>query len=251
MPSFLQGTNQTPDSVLLILPLLFFPRVYPPSPPLPLNSLSPYRYLRVPVSVHGIARFSFSELCANTLGPPDYLALALRYHTLFLSEIPVLSRSVHDQARRFLTLTDELYNHRCLLVCSAAAAPNKLFKGLLERVGSGGVREPGGGGEGGGRGGEGRVDVEGEVEKEEGGIVPRIDLESLQFESEVGGSRLRRDVLAEGGRSALTSSSTLPVRQLSGREEEFAFHRAVSRLLEMQSERYYRLHCQVRRVLTP
>ncbi|CAI5967268.1 unnamed protein product [Closterium sp. NIES-65] len=186
------------------------------------------RSLRVPVSVHGIARFSFSELCANMLGPPDYLALALRYHTLFLSEIPILSRSVHDQARRFLTLTDELYNHRCLLVCSAATAPNKLFKGLPGRVGSGGVRGSGGGGEGGGGGGEGRVDEGEEEEKEEGGIVPRIDLESLQFESEVGGSRLRRDVLAEGGRSPLTSSFTLPVRQLSGREEEFAFHRAVS-----------------------
>ncbi|GJP64781.1 hypothetical protein CLOP_g21728 [Closterium sp. NIES-67] len=161
------------------------------------------RSLHVPVSVHGLAHFSFSQLCATTLGPPYYLALALRYHTLFLSGIPVLSRSVHDQARRFLTLTDELYNHRCLLICTAAADPHRLFEGLPDRPG---------------------------------------------FESEVGGSRLRRDVLAAGGGSALTTSSTLPVRQLSGREEEFAFHRAVSRLLEMQSDRYYRLHCQVRRV---
>ncbi|CAI6004040.1 unnamed protein product [Closterium sp. NIES-64] len=203
------------------------------------------RSLRVPVSVHGIARFSFSELCANMLGPPDYLALALRYHTLFLSEIPILSRSVHDQARRFLTLTDELYNHRCLLVCSAATAPNKLFKGLPGRVGSGGVMV---------------------VPAASCRFLPALPAAfsfssllplsppsflfllppssfssllhlspppslpppSLQFESEVGGSRLRRDVLAEGGRSALTSSFTLPVRQLSGREEEFAFHRAVS-----------------------
>ena len=38
-----------------------------------------------------------------------------------------MSMNVRDQARRFITLVDELYNARCLLVCSAACPPDQLF----------------------------------------------------------------------------------------------------------------------------
>lgn len=36
---------------------------------------------------------------------------------------------VRDQARRFITLVDELYNARCLLVAAAAVPPDQLFAG--------------------------------------------------------------------------------------------------------------------------
>jgi predicted ATPase len=64
-----------------------------------------------------------------------------------------------------------------------------------------------------------------------------FDLESFQFETETEDSRLRRDVLAEGSISAAGSPSSI-VSMLSGEEEMFAFARAASRLIEMQTPLY-------------
>jgi hypothetical protein len=73
-------------------------------------------------------------------------------------------------------------------------------------------------------------------------LIPQ-DLESLQFETAAEGGRLRRDVTAAGGVAPVGGGSKQETRgvqeQLSGKEEEFAFSRAVSRLLEMQSSSYH------------
>lgn len=83
--------------------------------------------VRVPLAAMGVARFSFDQLCGAALGPSDYLALAGRYHTLVLSDVPVLSPANADKARRFVTLVDALYERRVTLICSAAAAPERLY----------------------------------------------------------------------------------------------------------------------------
>lgn len=85
------------------------------------------RTVRVPLAAMGVARFSFAQLCGAALGPSDYLALAGRYHTLILADVPVLSPANADQARRFVTLVDALYERRVTLICSAAAAPERLY----------------------------------------------------------------------------------------------------------------------------
>jgi cell division protein ZapE len=85
------------------------------------------RSLRVPLAAVGVARFSFAQLCGAALGPSDYLALAARYHTLILSDIPLLSPANADQARRFVTLIDALYERRVMLICSACAPPERLY----------------------------------------------------------------------------------------------------------------------------
>ncbi|MGE5546946.1 MAG: cell division protein ZapE [Solirubrobacterales bacterium] len=85
------------------------------------------RVVPVPATAAGVARLSFAELCGRPLGAADYLALAGRYHTLVLDDIPLLSPSNKDEARRFVTLVDALYEHRTTLVCSAAAAPEHLY----------------------------------------------------------------------------------------------------------------------------
>ncbi|KAJ0971236.1 hypothetical protein J5N97_019195 [Dioscorea zingiberensis] len=156
------------------------------------------RSLEVPESCNGIARFDFEYLCGRPVGSADYIAIARTYHTVFISDIPVMSMRIRDKARRFITLIDELYNHHCCLFCSAASSIENLFQGT-----------------------------------DEGTL---FDLESFQFETETEGGKLRRDVLATG--SVGTGPALGIVSLLSGQEEMFAFRRAVSRLIEMQTPLY-------------
>ncbi|XP_057959657.1 uncharacterized protein LOC131152068 isoform X2 [Malania oleifera] len=157
------------------------------------------RKLEVPESCNGVARFKFDYLCGQPVGAADYIALAKNYHTVFISDIPVMSMRIRDKARRFITLVDELYNHHCCLFCSAASSIDNLFQGT-----------------------------------EEGAL---FDLESFQFETEIEGGKLRRNVLAEGNVSSGGEAAGI-ISILSGQEEMFAFRRAVSRLIEMQTPLY-------------
>jgi cell division protein ZapE len=84
----------------------------------------------VPIAeaARGVARLDFDEICGRALGPADYLALATHFHTLVLDGIPRLGPENFDRARRFITLVDALYEHRCKLVASAEAAPDELYE---------------------------------------------------------------------------------------------------------------------------
>jgi cell division protein ZapE len=85
------------------------------------------RVLTLARTARGVARASFAELCARPLGPADFLALASRFHTLILDDVPALGADNRNEARRFITLIDALYEHRAKLVCSAAAGPDSLL----------------------------------------------------------------------------------------------------------------------------
>lgn len=87
------------------------------------------RSLRVPQAAHGVARFSFQEICENPLAAADYLALARRYHVLMIDGVPLLGPDRHDAARRFTVLIDTLYDENIVLACSAAAPPSALYCG--------------------------------------------------------------------------------------------------------------------------
>jgi cell division protein ZapE len=86
------------------------------------------RTLIVPLAAAGVARFDFAALCGQPLGPGDYLALATHYHALVLDGVPRLSPANYDEARRFITLVDALYDHRVKLVASADAMPDGLYE---------------------------------------------------------------------------------------------------------------------------
>jgi peroxisome-assembly ATPase len=75
----------------------------------------------------GLALCSFPSLCATNLGPADYISLCSTFHTLILTDVPVLTLLQKNEARRFITLLDALYEARCRLLISAAAPPDKLF----------------------------------------------------------------------------------------------------------------------------
>lgn len=85
------------------------------------------RTLTVRRAARGAARFDFDDLCACALGATDYLALARRYSTLFIDGVPRMSPAMRDQAARFITLIDTLYETRTKLVCSADAEPDELY----------------------------------------------------------------------------------------------------------------------------
>ena len=75
----------------------------------------------------GMVRATFEELCGRALGAQDYLAVAQRFHTLFLEDAPVLAHANRNEAKRFIALVDALYEARRRLVVSAAAEPDGLY----------------------------------------------------------------------------------------------------------------------------
>ncbi len=86
------------------------------------------RRLVVPEQAKGVARFSFNDLCATALGSQDYLALADNFHALVLNGVPQLTPDRRDEAKRFVTLIDTLYERSVKLVCSAAVAPAEIYR---------------------------------------------------------------------------------------------------------------------------
>src|SRR6202000_532253 len=67
------------------------------------------RKLRLPHAAGGHLRSTFVALCGQELGPQDYLAVAERFHTVFLEDVPVLTPERRNEAARFVTLIDALY----------------------------------------------------------------------------------------------------------------------------------------------
>jgi cell division protein ZapE len=85
------------------------------------------RVLHVPCSAHGVARFTFAEICEEPLAASDYLRLARDYHTIMIDRIPVMDFPERNAARRFITLIDTLYDNRVKLMASAQANPASLY----------------------------------------------------------------------------------------------------------------------------
>lgn len=91
------------------------------------------RQIDLPNFHNGVARVQFYDLCGKPLGAADYLALADAVRVLMIDDIPQLGRQNFNEAKRFVTLIDTLYEGRVQLICSAAASPEMLY---LEGEGS-------------------------------------------------------------------------------------------------------------------
>ena len=85
------------------------------------------REILIPKAAEGVAMASFAELCEQPLGPGDYLEIACCFHTLILKGIPRLGPEKRNEAKRFVTLIDALYEARVNFICSAAAPPQSLY----------------------------------------------------------------------------------------------------------------------------
>jgi len=80
-----------------------------------------------PRAAGGLLRANFASLCAHALGPEDYLAIAARFHTVFIEGVPRLGPEKRNEAKRFGTLIDSLYEARIRTVVLAAGEPESLY----------------------------------------------------------------------------------------------------------------------------
>jgi len=169
------------------------------------------RSLKIQNSTGKTALFHFNELCKKSLGSADYITIANRYNVIFITDIPKMKLKQKEEARRFITLIDELYNHKIRLICLAEVPPEKLF-----------------------------ITPE-EAEKER---IEDFEISTLEREiwDELRTGRKKLNNRAANQKS-LWSKVNLHEDDvdslLTGQEEVFMFKRAVSRLLEMQTPAYW------------
>ena len=76
-----------------------------------------------------VARFTFSNICEKAYGAEDYIAIAQKYDTVFVTDIPLLTQENRNEAKRFMLLIDCLYEAKCRLVVSAESAVDNLYQG--------------------------------------------------------------------------------------------------------------------------
>lgn len=75
--------------------------------------------------------FNFKDICEGARSSSDYIEIASCYHTVIVSEVPILNEGKEDSARRFIALVDELYDRAVNLIIVAASNPEELYKGRL------------------------------------------------------------------------------------------------------------------------
>jgi cell division protein ZapE len=86
------------------------------------------RALHVPLAAHGVARFSFSDLCSKPLGAADYLKIGQSFHAVIIDDVPRMNAERRNEAKRFVTLIDALYEAKVKLILSAETSPEHLYE---------------------------------------------------------------------------------------------------------------------------
>ncbi len=77
----------------------------------------------------GVIWFDFKELCDGPRSQTDYIELAVCFHSILLSGVPIMDRLHEDQARRFINMVDVFYDHNVNLIIAADAPPEGLYTG--------------------------------------------------------------------------------------------------------------------------
>ncbi|KPM46242.1 hypothetical protein AK830_g389 [Neonectria ditissima] len=84
------------------------------------------RQVHTPKHYNGFVLWNFEDL-VDSFGPADYITMASTYHTFIIDNVPVLTHDKKNEARRFITLLDALYEARCKLIIRAKNPPDTLF----------------------------------------------------------------------------------------------------------------------------
>ena len=88
-----------------------------------------HRRLHVHRQAEDVVWFTFDAVCDGPRGQADYIEIARCFHTVFVTDVPVLTTQHENQARRFVALVDEFYDRSVKLIVSAHAAPNAIYTG--------------------------------------------------------------------------------------------------------------------------
>ena len=91
------------------------------------------RQLIVNRAAKNVARFHFDQLCRHARGVSDYLAIANRFQTVMIDEIPILDATMRNEAKRFILLIDVLYDNHCHLIVTAQGPPGEIYAGKVGR----------------------------------------------------------------------------------------------------------------------
>ena len=86
-----------------------------------------HRELRARRRAGGVVWFDFKTLCGGPRSQNDYLELASQFHTLLLSDVPMMPPKLASEARRFTWLVDVLYDRRVKLIMSAEVPAEQLY----------------------------------------------------------------------------------------------------------------------------
>lgn len=77
----------------------------------------------------GVVWFDFSAICDGPRSQTDYLEIARCFHTVLISDVPIMDWQMENQARRFLNLVDAFYDRSVKLIISAAAPITEIYQG--------------------------------------------------------------------------------------------------------------------------
>lgn len=181
------------------------------------------REVTIPWHHEGKVYFKFEDLCAGLYGPGDYISLASNFHTFVIDEVPVLKMSMKNEARRFITLLDALYESRCQLYLQLDTHPDELFF-PDSKVG-----------ENDGEDEQNRI----RVQEEEAFSKTHIAL-TAPYRPNISNYDDDKIYYKEcpTGSCELTSIDYAKQKTFTGSDEKFAYKRALSRLKEMDSDAY-------------
>jgi cell division protein ZapE len=85
------------------------------------------RDVDVPRAAPGVAMAHYLDWCARPMGAADFLCIADHFHTVIVADVPKMGPDSQDKAARFVTMIDTFYEKKVKFICSAAAAPDKLY----------------------------------------------------------------------------------------------------------------------------
>ncbi|RYC64725.1 hypothetical protein CHU98_g1499 [Xylaria longipes] len=186
------------------------------------------RTVTIPQQCNGVVIWDFQDL-VSSLGPADYITMASKYHTFIIDNIPVLVSQKKNEARRFITLLDALYEARCKLIVRAAAGPDDLFFPDAQPATTS-LPSPD-------RLGSEKVDAD-TIHSET--IAEAYQDQTSPFRPNISSYDPDQDsdfdAAAKKDRSKVDFSNT---GAFTGEDERFAYKRAASRLWELSGERWH------------
>lgn len=85
------------------------------------------RKLIIEETAENICKLDFNDICGKPHSAADYLELTKNFNIIVLKNVPKMTLSDRDSARRFITLIDTIYDSRCKLIISAECELEDLF----------------------------------------------------------------------------------------------------------------------------